>query len=875
MMGRAGDRKRRTLAANKNKRTKKEREIQTAHVAKSAPNNSRLLRNLLSQGGDWDWRQLQSPEWLGIIMVGVGLVVAPYFRGLYFDRQMLVVEQILCLLLAVVGIWKFAEVRRSPSGRLRGGHGAHFYDTRHLFIFILLIPYLIGLWTAVAPYENRLQLFRYLAYGVVFFIVAEALSRRRGAYSFLQMAVQVSIGWTALFAIAAALGQVRFEDAVVGERLTSVFQYPNTFGIVLAVGMVGGLLLTLRGKWWMQGVGGFFLIPMGYVFLLTLSRGAWLFFPLIYLLAMMLLPFKGQLAYLLHSLPLAAGTGLLQLSLGTQLGEASPGVVWMWVAIMAILGAAGYPLLYRFLTGRLLHVPAADNTPIAEAAAATAIAGDNRGGATWRWLGQLVLPVLILAVTGLSAYALLKSPTVQSWLPETISQRIAQIDFDTHSVLERGYFNQDAYEIYQDHILFGAGGGAWKALFQRYQDYPYWSTQSHNYFSQLMVETGTIGLLLFASVLLFYLGRGFRRYRSADGEQRVVRAYFLVMMLGLLGHSTIDFNMSFGYVGFLIFLSLAAWQADQSDERGGLSHQSKAGTARPFPILARWLPARWGDLRQVCGLLLIVAAILLVLPIHRYAEAQSRYAEAGKMLKAGEVKEALDQLEMVIRQNPHYPSYRLTYASVLVSLGMQQQDPAVLEKAKDHLKKTAELASTDPQIRANVAENYARAGEVEQAFREIRQALQDGYWDIQLYPIMMRLAYETGDRRFADGQSERAIEAWKAGLDAFRQVGTMKQSLKQLPPTLNKGRAFDETEEMVLLAGQLHYRMGQFQEAAKMLSPLHESQNEDIRRQAILWRIAAELQQGIPLEQTTWFGEWQQHPEWEDQLRQILSLQTL
>src|SRR5690606_17086416 len=112
----------------------------------------------------------------------------------------------------------------------------------------------------------------------------EALSRRPGAGEFLQACMQISIGWTALFAIAAAMGQVSFEDAVLHHRLSSVFQYPNTFGIILAVGTVGGLLLTLRRQWWLQALGGLFLVPMGYVFLLTYSRGAWLFFPLIYLL---------------------------------------------------------------------------------------------------------------------------------------------------------------------------------------------------------------------------------------------------------------------------------------------------------------------------------------------------------------------------------------------------------------------------------------------------------------------------------------------------------------------------------------------------------------------------------------------------------------
>ncbi len=863
------------------------------------------------------WRELLSPEWIGLIVVGIGLIVVPYFRGLYFDADMMVVEQFLCLLLAGTGIWKFIAHRRSQEEwqaakglALKAGYqgrllqpGAPLYDSRHLFIFILLIPYLIGFWTAVAPYDNWLQLFRYFAYASAFFIVAEAVSRKRGADAFLQIAIQISIGWTAFFAIATALGQAMFKDAVLSGRLASVFQYPNTFGIVLAVGIVGGLLLSLRQAWWLQAAGGLFLIPMGYVFLLTLSRGAWLVFPLIYLLGMLLLPFRGQLAYLLHSLPLAAGTAALLLGIGTQLEGASPGKVWLWIGFLSLLGAAGYPLLCRFLTGRLLERTSrmlpltAEGTTLADtadeitadaertvvSAETAATASDvqkKQAEAKLSWVYQLILPASFVAVIGISAYAVLKSPTVQGMLPETLSQRIAQINFETHSVIERGYFNQDAYEIYRDHVIFGTGGGGWRALFQRYQDYPYWSTQSHNYFSQLIVETGTVGLILFAMIMLYYLWRGFRQHvKAAATEQRVTRAYFLAVMLGLLGHSYIDFNMSFGYVGFLIFLALAAWQANTPAvvPAGGAPpvHQKTKAKFHLFRFLSRALPIPGRILQPATFLVLLAVTVLMIFPMYSYAQAQASYAEVGKMLEAGQVPDALNELESIIQKSPYNPSYHLTYGSVLVSIGTQQKDEQILQKGLEHLQRAAELAPTNPQNLAQVAQNYARAGEAEQAFQAIRQALLYGRWDIELYPIFMQLAYETGDARLGNGEREKASEAWKMGLDALQQVGPMKESLNQLPETLNKGRAFDVTEEMKLLAGKLYYRQGQFQEAVNILSQFHESQNDAIRRQAIIWSMAAEVQQRIPVEQTTWFSQLEQNPDWVDELRQILTLQTL
>jgi len=833
---------------------------------------------------DWKWRDLWTPEWVGLLVIGIMLVIVPYFRGLYFDTDMMVVEQVLCLLILVTGIWKFVQSTRfRNTARFSGSRVGILYNPRHLYIFALLIPYLIGLWTAVAPYDNWMQLFRYFAYGIAFFIVAEALSRKRGADTFLQMAVQLSIGWTALFAIAATLGQVTYKDAVLGGRLSSVFQYPNTFGIIVAVGIVGGVLLTLRRTWWIQAVGGLFLIPMGYVFLLTLSRGAWMFFPIIYLLGMLLLPVRAQVAYIIHSVPLAAGTGLLLLALGTQLEGAAAGAVWLWTILSMLMGAIGYPLLAWFVTGRFmasapLPSPAASET--ADEAAASR-PGQARNG--WRGLlPQSLLPIVIAAVLGCAVYAVLVNPAVRSLLPDAIEQRVAQINFETHSVIERGYFNQDAYEIYRDHVLFGAGGGGWRALFQQYQDYPYWSTQSHNYFSQLMVETGAVGLIVFAVIFLYYLWRGIRGHvNSGSTEERVARAYFLAVLLGLLGHSGIDFNMSFGYVGFLIFLALAAWQAKVPAQMGAShvqpqdKHAPSPAIARPLRLLSRALPVPVRVAQPAAFLLLLAVAALMIIPIQGFAEAQTSYAEVGKMLEAGEVEDALQKLERIVQKSPDHPSYHLTYGSVLVSIGAKQQEEQVLQKGLEHLRRSAELAPTNPQTLAQVAENLMRGGEGEEAFRYIRQALQYGPWDIQLYPIFMEIAYDIGDERLTKGDSEGAEAAWRAGLDALAQVGPMRESLDKLPETLNKGRAFGETEEMKLMAGKLHYRLGQFEEARHVLTPLQESQQEDIRRQAVLWSMAAEVYLGVPVEETNGYGTFLQHPDWGDELRQILTLQTL
>lgn len=844
---------------------------QTEGGTKQSVVDSSVSNTLLSMDG-WTWRELLTPEWAGLLVIGLGLIIVPYFRGLFFDTDMMAVEQILCLLLLAIGIWKWIEHSRKTRvheiGKFSSVHSKVLFNSRHLFIFALLIPYVIGLWTAVSPYGNWLQLFRYTAYAIVFFMVAEAVSRKPGAGAFLQLAIQISIGWTALFAVAAALGQVTFRDAVTGGRLSSVFQYPNTFAIILAVGIVGGLLLTLRRQWWYQALGGLFLIPMGYVFLLTLSRGAWLFFPIVYLLGMLILPVRAQWAYLIHSVPLAAGVGLLLLGIGTQLEGASAFVVWAWMIAVLTIGAVGYPKLVRVLTGRLLLQGQA--VPVDEAGQ-----GDQKVRARTGLAGfmfQLVLPVVIAVLSVGGLWAILTSPAIQKMLPDTIQSRVAEINFETHSVIERGYFNRDALEIFRDYPVFGAGGGGWRALFQQYQDYPYWSTLSHNFFSQLIVETGTVGLVLFAAILLYFIWRGFRCYIASESmEQHLARGFYFVILVGLLGHSVIDFNMSYGYVNFLLFSSLAAWQAGRV---------VKSNTRHIFSanVLKKVLQSFATQVRLIYTttyLLLLIIAGTMIFPIHNFSKAEALFVYAGKMLEAGNVSEGLNKLEHIIRISPYKADYHLTYGSVLLAVAEQQGEQIKLQEGIEHIKRVAELAPTQPQILAKAADYLVQSGKSEEAYELMKQALQYGPWDIDLYTLFMKITYRVGEDRLANGDKNAAKEAWENGIRLFGQIGPMHESLGNLPDALNKGRDFFETEEQQLLAGKLHYRLGQFPMAFEKLEPLMDSEDENIKRQAILWGLAAQLQDGIPVEQTVGYKIFVEHSEWADQLRPILTLEIV
>ncbi|MGI6423707.1 MAG: O-antigen ligase family protein [Tepidanaerobacteraceae bacterium] len=65
-------------------------------------------------------------------------------------------------------------------------------------------------------------------------------------------------------------------------------------------------------------------------------------------------------------------------------------------------------------------------------------------------------------------------------------------------------------KIIKEYPILGTGGGGWKAIYQAYQSYRYFTTEVHSFFLQLWVETGTVGLLALLALWITTLFAGYK-----------------------------------------------------------------------------------------------------------------------------------------------------------------------------------------------------------------------------------------------------------------------------------------------------------------------------------------------------------------------------
>ena len=123
------------------------------------------------------------------------------------------------------------------------------------------------------------------------------------------------------------------------------------------------------------------------------------------------------------------------------------------------------------------------------------------------------------------------------------------------SLVSRIIFYKDGIRIFFDNWFLGAGGGAWSYLYRQYQSYNYNSNQAHNYPLQVGIETGIIGLINLAYLVIIIIVLFTKYYKKRSNDQIFV--FVFTAIAALLMHSVIDFDFSESSM-IMLFWSLIA-----------------------------------------------------------------------------------------------------------------------------------------------------------------------------------------------------------------------------------------------------------------------------------------------------------------------------
>ncbi|MGE4284168.1 MAG: O-antigen ligase family protein, partial [Clostridia bacterium] len=817
-----------------------------------------------------------------IILTGLSILIfyPPYARGLFFDKELLPFHIMSFSLFLIFCIYKILSkdyaIFKTPLDYAAAG-----------MVLVYLLPIMF---TQVANLRTAIgELLKYCNYFIMYLMIRDTIRSKKQLYMILNVIIFSALGM-ALIAIDGAAGEKisRIIEQIVNtipgidykifgtytnSRMSSMLQYANALASYLLAAFIlsTGLIIYTRNNIWKHvyaGVSFVFLLT----FIFTYSRGAWLMFPIIYLIFLILL---WDVYAIVESILYTGVIGSISLVaiplLNRFIQEKGISRIWLTIfggMLVAFIGSylmgfitaylrkfkwkqllvAGGTLILAIIIGcgvllgialnvekpiQLIHEANEKNSTKAVSKVIDNILSNNEytlrydaeyaSGKENEWAYRITVASVnaenkienIIETTNIDldnsqelsfktldntekiritianyytntnvtfSNSMLVNNTDNKqnkiifkykYIPDSIVSRFDNINLEENSASARFAFYKDALKIIKDHPLFGAGGGGWASLYFMYQSYLYWSTQAHNYFMQVWIETGTLGLLAlgaFITMILYTVFR-FKKEPTNASENKVLMAMYITAVLSLLGHSMMDFDLSLAAVSLMLW-QLIACTASLKD----ITYHSESASV----ILSGSEGSKKKHIYEFAGLsILSIAVLALTISLQAgYANAQSAIEKANN----NNLPYAVKDFEKAIRFDPFTASYKMDLAQLYNRISVKNKDGKneITDKEKfDNAEILAEKALKQEPFNSTL---YAHAASIYLGRGKTEEGLQYLDKSIQVQPLRIQNYQQKADVYFQLGimyLNQKKYEEAEKEFEKILVISTVVKGLNQ------------------------------------------------------------------------------------------------
>ena len=457
------------------------------------------------------------------------LFTAPMMRGLFFLADLLPYVIVSGFLMLIVT----ARVLRRREAAFRGVLPFGF--------LALAASYGLSYFVAASRVEALRGFLRYLMYFSVFFVAAYLARERKGRRALI-LTLFFSATAVALIGLSSATEVFVFPGAAQGARIMSTLQYPNALAAYLMFSSIIGLTLaSIERNPVLRAVFSVSTFCQTLVFLASYSRGGWVVYPVALAVTFVGMP-KAQKVRLTYHVCTNLTAVLLVVRRFCEAAEGkTPKSALLYVLFgiaIALCFEAGFAMFQRVSQNLL-------------SPAVRRVLG---------WAGGAYAGVTVLAY--LIALAGQYSSGMGGIVSASMLRRFTTIAMDDPSLLTRAFASRDAVRVFLDHPILGGGAGGWNAWYHQYQTVLYWTTEVHNHYAQVLVETGLLGFISYMFIwgtLIFSVAHFMLRARK---RQLMDDSRGAALTWGLFGaciavgiHSVMDFELS------LPGLALQLWAA--------------------------------------------------------------------------------------------------------------------------------------------------------------------------------------------------------------------------------------------------------------------------------------------------------------------------
>ena len=485
----------------------------------------------------------------------------------------------------------------------------------------------------------------------------------------------------------------------------------------------------------------------------------------------------------------------------------------------------------------------------------------------------------LAAVLGsLALIAAVRNPSTQTVLakilPERVISQLKTVTLLDRSMLIRVFATKDALSIALGYP-FGTGAGGWEALYHQYHRTPYWFTETHNHFAQMLVEVGFPGLLIYVAlwIALAYaaIKAYLKAYDEAEGPEapssvssephqgaafatKLASSAMAVFALGI--HSAMDFDLSLPAIAVAMYAAIAVLVSDVGDNLPSLfkstvfrftpklpgKRSQKKGAGKPGEGLSISLPM---VLTVLAALALVPAVTLTANRLYSGIVYGSRavYAHAS-----GDLKLAQRYLVEAAKRDRWNPSYPLELAEWAVEDYVATKNPTSKGMVPLYLQAARIADPTNLERQIMEFQMLRKIGEIDDSLRahyEVILMMPTNRSYYESFSDLGRTCIQGHIKALSNPEIEEAER--KEHIDrlndcaellstAFRILDMKRERVTGIYEKVFNPSGLNFTPRIALAAGQVAYLRGEIQASGALLEAAAKDKN--LAGEAYKWLAA-------------------------------------
>ncbi|MDD4169502.1 MAG: O-antigen ligase family protein [Desulfotomaculaceae bacterium] len=698
------------------------------------------------------------------------LFLPPYFRGLFFQP-----EQEWALIFAAIIFWFACLWKWSKQDNK--------FLTQSLDYLVLALPvvYIISAFQAVNYGLAVDEVVKVTLYFMVYWLSSRLVRNEADIVTMLHV-IYISAVGVSLAGLGAATGVIYINDGFLGGRIYSSFQYPNALASYLAAATFIGLYLwgragtaeirdTVAGaavktpawlnlinvKQYLYAIGNFLIFA---VFLGTKSNGGFLVFTVALIPLIIGTPKKYRLPVIFNFIFISIPAFLAIWMFLSSVAGGQMGIAWLWIFAGLALALAAQAL-YRFgeRKGLLQWIAVHKNAVLAAA-----------------------LPIVVAGCIGAGVYINSHSEAVKV-LAEEIRLRNAT---------ERMYFFQDALKMFEERPITGWGGGGWQEAYRAYQSYFYNSSEVHGHYFQIMVEAGSLGLMVIIGIWVLFLYKAHKLYhRNKENVNRRFLIWTITIVAVAIGlHAAIDFNLSLSALALVLWTMFGFISGLQIYSNIKVEDQKSKKYVSP------------NYTGIISASIVSIIIILLVSPLI----AASNYAVQGvKNIQMQNISQGVELLEKAAAYNLLKADYQSNLARIYLQQGKT-------DEALDRAVRAVELSKYNPQRYADLASlYYSGKKNYGEAMSYAEKAVTLAPFQSQWYEMLARTCFIIGYNELVSGNAKIAKHYFDKANHVENKIQIQVDSLDDQEKHLwREAPMLSVTPGVKLYLGAFQYLLGEW-----------------------------------------------------------------